>query len=353
MNILEQVAHIAASRSGATTLPDGTICIADPRTARAALHNKKGAFAEHSDFFTTQAGTFQPRSKQQAIAKEARALLGPWLAQANLPAAVAQIGRESVWPRAGCAMIGQIAMPALLAPERPDRLRRFIHAIVDHRILSRGEAKRWRLSALGRRRRVERAFATERNRTDLPDILSIVARHGIDAPSAQLVEIYLGFVFSMISSVGMALGWSVWLACRNGKQGLAPAWIALEALRLYPVAWWMERHAAQHLDLHGLPVEAGAPVIICPYAVHRDPDQWEHAEDFRPERWEGRDDRSGWMPFGAGPHACPAMGISLDLIERCLSELFQLPCEVESLNGSAPQLGAALAPPRFILTRGG
>ena len=353
MTILDDVADIAAGRSGARRLNDETICVADPRSARAILHNRHGRFAEHSDFFTTRAGTLQPRSRQQAIAREARTLLARRLAEADIEGAVGLLSHQSAWPRAGCSMMAMIGMPSLAAPQRSENLHRLLNEIVEHRILARGETKKWKFSALGRKKRLERAFAAERDRCDADDILSIVARHGTDAPVGQLVEVYLGFLFSMISSVGMALGWSVWLALYHGKQDAPAAWIALEALRLYPVAWWMERHAARSQELFGIAVEAGTPVIICPYAVHRDPDQWEKPNDFLPERWDGRADRSGWMPFGAGPHACPAMGLSLSLIERFLTELFRLPCSAKSLNGTAPQLGAALAPPRFMLMRGG
>lgn len=50
---------------------------------------------------------------------------------------------------------------------------------------------------------------------------------------------------------------------------------------------------------------AGSRVLVSTYAMQYRKDIWgEDADEFRPERWEGR--RAGWefIPFGAGPRKC-------------------------------------------------
>ncbi|NJN70630.1 MAG: cytochrome P450 [Nitrospira sp.] len=51
----------------------------------------------------------------------------------------------------------------------------------------------------------------------------------------------------------------------------------------------------------------GAFVLVGTYNLHRHPDFWTNAEQFRPERWlngERLTSRYAYMPFGAGPRTC-------------------------------------------------
>ena len=52
-------------------------------------------------------------------------------------------------------------------------------------------------------------------------------------------------------------------------------------------------------------VREGTQVLIPKYAMQHRPDIWgEDAEEFRPERWEGRKLGWEWVPFGGGPRKC-------------------------------------------------
>jgi cytochrome P450 len=76
---------------------------------------------------------------------------------------------------------------------------------------------------------------------------------------------------------------------------------ALEALRLYPPAYWMSREIQSATELAGVRLKKGTSLIISPWRFHRAENHWPDPELFNPER-----NHSGeaYMPFGVGPRAC-------------------------------------------------
>ena len=81
-----------------------------------------------------------------------------------------------------------------------------------------------------------------------------------------------------------------------------------EALRLCPPGAIIARTAVRDIDVAGYRVDAGSILIFGVYAVHRDPELWERALEFDPDRFsagaaKGRD-RWQYLPFGAGPRSC-------------------------------------------------
>lgn len=80
-----------------------------------------------------------------------------------------------------------------------------------------------------------------------------------------------------------------------------------ESLRLYPPAPAVQRKAAATATVAGMPLPAGAVVLVGTYNLHRHPAFWRDPERFLPERWldGGRPEaRCAYLPFGAGPRAC-------------------------------------------------
>ncbi len=82
-----------------------------------------------------------------------------------------------------------------------------------------------------------------------------------------------------------------------------------EAMRLFPAAWMTDR-VALHEDRFG---EYHFPkdTIIIPffYGLHRSKKFWDEVNEFRPERFIGRDPQKSkkiknFFPFGAGPRMC-------------------------------------------------
>jgi cytochrome P450 len=108
-----------------------------------------------------------------------------------------------------------------------------------------------------------------------------------------------------------------WLAQHPGVD-VDPVDVVWETLRLTPPTWITARITTRAVDLDGDVVPAGRVVFVSPLLLGRssdlvpgDPESLRH---FAPERWHDGTRRPGaWLPFGAGPHACP--GRSLGTIQ--------------------------------------
>ena len=111
----------------------------------------------------------------------------------------------------------------------------------------------------------------------------------------------------------------------------------------------MPRKARPH-EVAGVAVTPEDEVVVCPYAVHRNPRHWEDPDSFRPARWsEGPAHPEAFIPFGWGPHRCIAGTLSMQLVEdilRVLDEGYRL---TVTPRDTRPCIGPALAPPRFTL----
>ncbi|MFF4339124.1 cytochrome P450 [Kitasatospora sp. NPDC001540] len=94
-----------------------------------------------------------------------------------------------------------------------------------------------------------------------------------------------------------------------------------EAMRLYPAAPAVGRRAVADTVIAGVPVPAGADVLVAPYVTHRHPGHWEDPERFDPDRFtperEAARHRYAWFPFGGGPRAC--IGQHFSMLESVLA----------------------------------
>lgn len=102
-----------------------------------------------------------------------------------------------------------------------------------------------------------------------------------------------------------ALHDGAWAAGGSRQLPLLNALIK-ETLRLYPPIHMGSRRTAEsiHIEDHCLP--PGERLIYSIYLTHRDPDLWEEAEAFKPERFLGgsKVPPFAYLPFGGGPRAC-------------------------------------------------
>jgi cytochrome P450 len=123
-----------------------------------------------------------------------------------------------------------------------------------------------------------------------------------------------------------------------------------EAMRLYPpVAALMTRRLTRPVQLGGVQLPARSLVRITPWLLHRDPQLWPRAADFRPERFmpDAPDEipRGAYIPFGLGPRVCLGQHfavLEMTLIAALLLQRF----EFSAPAGTRPQprLGVTLRP---------
>ncbi|XP_020153361.2 premnaspirodiene oxygenase [Aegilops tauschii subsp. strangulata] len=100
-----------------------------------------------------------------------------------------------------------------------------------------------------------------------------------------------------------------------------------ETFRLHPPApILVPRESTEACEINGYVIPAKTRVIINSWAIMRDPQYWEDAEEFRPERFEGtRMDFHGgcfeYTPFGSGKRMCPGFNYGMASMELTLVQL--------------------------------
>jgi cytochrome P450 len=104
-----------------------------------------------------------------------------------------------------------------------------------------------------------------------------------------------------------------------------------ETLRLFPTVPITIRVAVRDSYLAGHPIPCGTEVIVCPWAVNRNPEFWgSDAAEFKPDRWidDGKPNNSGGaisnycqMTFLHGPRSCIGQNFAKAEL-RCLLAAF-------------------------------
>ena len=90
--------------------------------------------------------------------------------------------------------------------------------------------------------------------------------------------------------------------------------VVWETLRLTPPTWITARITTREVQLDETVIPAGRVVFVSPLLLGRSRDLVPGDEDtlneFDPDRWRDKSVRPGaWLPFGAGPHACPGRSL--------------------------------------------
>lgn len=109
-----------------------------------------------------------------------------------------------------------------------------------------------------------------------------------------------------------------WLGAHPTLE-VAPAHAVWETLRLTPPTWITARLTTADVDLDGTRLASGSVVLVSPLLLGRrhdlvpgDPDG---LSGFDPDRWRDESRRPGaWLPFGAGPHACPGRSLGMAML---------------------------------------
>ena len=347
-----------------------TVCVAPPDAAKAVLANTGGLFKENSDFFHTRRGPFGPRSLQLELARGARQLLTSHVAaRRDLIAATVEavLGRSSHWPDAGNRLMYRYFGPVLLAPDRAGglgrRLATLLDRVLENAVQAGARERRSRITRAFFRRRVFHALRREVERRaqpqtasrdaprDLFDVLALGVKSG--ARSADLGELYLPFFFAITGSVGFTLAWALRLLGQTPVDEVGDkvesAWIVREALRLWPIAWQMDRYPAQAHTLAGVEVTPETTVLISPYVTQRHPAYWREPSRFDPLRWAESSHHHAFLPFGWGPHTCAAASLSLEVAADTLDVIRRSYRIQTAALSQTPFTGPSLAPPGFRL----
>lgn len=122
-----------------------------------------------------------------------------------------------------------------------------------------------------------------------------------------------------------------------------------EVLRLFPPVWILPRRSKTGDRIAGYEVPAGADVLVCVAALHRNAAYWTDPDRFDPSRFDpqcgARRHPFAYLPFGAGPRACigSQLGTMEVLLAACLlARQFRLDAISEALP--APVAGLTLRP---------
>ena len=120
-----------------------------------------------------------------------------------------------------------------------------------------------------------------------------------------------------------------------------------ESLRLYPPIHIGNRRVAEEMDFNGNKVPKNERLFYSIYLTHRDPEIWENAEDFCPERFANgrKTPPMSYIPFGGGPRACIGAAFGQAEARIVITRLLQTfnfqPVHSHQIH---PHMGATLEP---------
>jgi cytochrome P450 len=160
----------------------------------------------------------------------------------------------------------------------------------------------------GRWSRVRRA---ERDaRIALHDALA--ATPGLDGTPSELATLLAAGIQVPIAAGSWLLAW----LAEHPTSDVDPVHAVWETVRLTPPTWITARVTTEDVEIDGVRVPSGHVVMVSPLFLGRSPElvpgSPDRLADFDPGRWRDEARRPGaWLPFGAGPHACPGRNLGM------------------------------------------
>ncbi|OMO59093.1 Cytochrome P450 [Corchorus capsularis] len=102
-----------------------------------------------------------------------------------------------------------------------------------------------------------------------------------------------------------------------------------ETLRLHPPVPLIPRENVERCEIKGYEIPAKSKVLVNIWAIGREPNYWNEAERFNPERFlDSSIDYRGlnfeYIPFGGGRRICPGISFGMAVVELCLANLLYL-----------------------------
>lgn len=173
-------------------------------------------------------------------------------------------------------------------------------------IAARRRPWRW-----GRVRRTERD-----TRIALEDVLeeALDAESDVDLSPQQAATMLAAGIQVPIAAGAFLLAWLA-----QQPAAVEPTSAAWETLRLTPPTWLTARVTTREVELGGTTIPQGRVVFVSPLLLGRlsdlVPGDPGGLDQFDAGRWQDGGRRPGaWLPFGAGPHACPGRNLGMGIL---------------------------------------
>jgi cytochrome P450 len=215
----------------------------------------------------------------------------------------------------------------------------------------------WRKAARDRAKVVEIVQAEIERRRGLPptenDLLDRLI-HAVDeegGPSLTDTEIcdqVISLVAAGYETTSGSIGWATHLLLHNegeweraakevanvvGDARLTPALlqqlthldnVIQETLRLWPAAFMSGRMTQGDFSFEGHRIEKGSFILYSPYVTGRDPQLWDDADAFVPDRWiDNTVDPYAFVPFGGGYRRCIGFAFATQELKVLLVEMLR------------------------------
>ncbi|GAB3772833.1 hypothetical protein GCM10027600_33310 [Nocardioides ginsengisegetis] len=209
--------------------------------------------------------------------------------------------------------------------------------------------------------RPPRRWSVDRRREQraLRDLRAALAEVGVSASSAMATALAAGVQVPIAAGawVLQQLAAHPDVAAAAGADPRLRTAIVWETLRLYPPTWLLPRISVDESVIGGVTLPAYTPLVVSPRALGQlgevapGPESgFKPLTDFDPTRWCDDTARPGaWLPFGAGPHACPGRNLALaqlvHLVERGVEQRLRAsgPVRIDASRGLRP------SPARVVL----
>jgi len=203
---------------------------------------------------------------------------------------------------------------------------------------------------------VERRVADDR----AEDFAGVVARstvragHDVD----RVCRLLIGSLLAAQRVPAAAASWTLYelgksalLARRARSHDDVLAATIVEAGRLYPPTWLLERVVTRTVNLHEFALAKGHRVLISPYVIHRDSRLFADPGTFRPLRWlDGTADPERLLTFGRGLHRCPGRDAGTVILTGSIGRLLK-DFDVETMTTNVRARASTTLVPEGLLVR--
>ncbi|CAA7049808.1 unnamed protein product [Microthlaspi erraticum] len=101
-----------------------------------------------------------------------------------------------------------------------------------------------------------------------------------------------------------------------------------ESLRLHPPGVLLPREFEHGCNIRGFYIPKGTKLVINAYAMMRNPNSWKDSDEFKPERFLGKEEEKrekllNFLPFGFGRRACPGSNLGYILVGTAIGVMVQ------------------------------